>query len=896
MITDRSNEADGWLTGEFRGVKGVFPATHVEPVKAKYVPPPPVASRQAPPVPTSQSAPAPAPVQQKTMMPPLPPAMNVIATPMVPMHEIKARQGAPPPPSSATVSTSSSSVGVATEVAPRSVVPAPVVQAKPADPVGAGSVTRKRQSLFCLYAHYSALLSGSFYAITGLILLVWGLWGFSPSFIKDNPVVYTPLDVGVGFWALGTGFAIVLYEVRYGESRAGLNHIPFRGILYTLATIPGFFALPTGIGGGTLLISALANFISTAKGEFYRPPLPPAPKKKSKESDDLYEKAGFCGQILILLGGTNPDRQLSRIIFFAIYLIGSLYAGISHSIKAIRAVNDAIEFNRQNHLNPQIPVIPDMEYHTYWIGGAKFFGNLLNFNYTIILIPVSHSLMRWMVDKSRGRNFFSTLLRGILWIFPVDDALRIHKLCGYAGFIAAIGHMVCHLINYVQKAEFVWTTFGIGIWITGIILTLCIFALYPATRPDLKRGHFEIFWATHMLYLVLFVTTFIHGKGLLGPNYWKWLIIPGSIYIFERIWREIVIRKPVSVISATFMSNSVLSLVVAKDGPLKDYSEGQYAYISCPTLSGFQWHPFTISSAPQEDFVSFHIRVQDKGSWTYKLRDFFRVLGAGSNRACLKLAHIEEGKTIPGLVEGPNGTPLIRIHGPYSAPTQHFSEYNDVMVCASGIGVTPLASALKSIVHFRWRFAVDRAFPDVARFIWVAAHREIPSFRWLVRTIKEAEDALADLRQKGRSVEMATRKLKIQIFITSYSKAETEKFLRQNQDEVGVEDAGLWGLSYGTDDPNAQPKAKCSYSEMDLYTALMSPTEGTREMGNVQITLGRPKWDEIFSEVHSTTREKSVGVTFCGNPLIGKDIKHHCLKYTIQDGGRTKYHLHKEVF
>jgi predicted ferric reductase len=39
------------------------------------------------------------------------------------------------------------------------------------------------------------------------------------------------------------------------------------------------------------------------------------------------------------------------------------------------------------------------------------------------------------------------------------------------------------------------------------------------------------------------------------------------------------------------------------------YKPGQYLYLNCPALSFYEWHPFTISSAPHEDFVSCHIRV-----------------------------------------------------------------------------------------------------------------------------------------------------------------------------------------------------------------------------------------------------------------------------------------------
>ena len=40
------------------------------------------------------------------------------------------------------------------------------------------------------------------------------------------------------------------------------------------------------------------------------------------------------------------------------------------------------------------------------------------------------------------------------------------------------------------------------------------------------------------------------------------------------------------------------------------YKPGQYLFLNCPHLSFYEWHPFTISSAPHEEFVSCHIRVR----------------------------------------------------------------------------------------------------------------------------------------------------------------------------------------------------------------------------------------------------------------------------------------------
>lgn len=41
---------------------------------------------------------------------------------------------------------------------------------------------------------------------------------------------------------------------------------------------------------------------------------------------------------------------------------------------------------------------------------------------------------------------------------------------------------------------------------------------------------------------------------------------------------------------------------------------GQYIFVKCPEVSVLEWHPFTLTSAPEEDYFSIHIRVV--GDWT----------------------------------------------------------------------------------------------------------------------------------------------------------------------------------------------------------------------------------------------------------------------------------------
>jgi NADPH oxidase len=48
---------------------------------------------------------------------------------------------------------------------------------------------------------------------------------------------------------------------------------------------------------------------------------------------------------------------------------------------------------------------------------------------------------------------------------------------------------------------------------------------------------------------------------------------------------------------------------------------GQYIFVNCPSISLLEWHPFTLTSAPEEDFFSIHVRVA--GDWTENLIKVF---------------------------------------------------------------------------------------------------------------------------------------------------------------------------------------------------------------------------------------------------------------------------------
>jgi hypothetical protein len=70
-------------------------------------------------------------------------------------------------------------------------------------------------------------------------------------------------------------------------------------------------------------------------------------------------------------------------------------------------------------------------------------------------------------------------------------------------------------------------------------------------------------------------------------------------------------------------------------------------------------------------------------------------------------------------------------------------------------------------------------------------------------------------------------------------------------------------------------------------------------MQDIWIWDGRPVWDQIFSTNKEERRYRDIGVCFCGTPIVGKQLKSMCKKYSNLNpalGKEVVFHLHKENF
>ncbi|XP_055700750.1 NADPH oxidase 5 [Phlebotomus papatasi] len=260
---------------------------------------------------------------------------------------------------------------------------------------------------------------------------------------------------------------------------------------------------------------------------------------------------------------------------------------------------------------------------------ARACGQCLNFNCAWVLVL----MLRHTITFLRTRGFGA--------LIPLDHHIYLHKLTGVliAGF--SLVHTIMHLFNFTllvvndpvvnhgnySSATWIFTSkpglFGLIPGYanpTGIALVFILAVMFICSQPFVRRGgSFEIFYWTHLLYLPFWFLVLIHG-----PNFWKWFILPGLIYTFERALRLIWMRsqRGKTYISSGLLLPSKVTHLVIKRPPHFYFRPGDYVFVNIPAIAKYEWHPFTLSSAPeQEDYMWLHIRAV--GEWTNRLYSYF---------------------------------------------------------------------------------------------------------------------------------------------------------------------------------------------------------------------------------------------------------------------------------
>lgn len=340
-------------------------------------------------------------------------------------------------------------------------------------------------------------------------------------------------------------------------------------------------------------------------------------------------------------------------------------------------------------------------------------------------------------------------------------------------------------------------------------------------------NNFNSFWYSHQLFTVFYLVLVLHPMpqnpleevGAL-TDAWVWILIPALLYIADRIHRGLRWARKTPLIEASALPGKVLTLKTEKPKDF-EYKAGQYVMINCSKVSRFEWHPFTLTSAPQDPFLSVHIRAV--GDWTTAMHDTLKDCNAARDPRSDEEA------------QNPLCPKTVKIAGPYGAPSQEYQNYRVVVCVGAGIGVTPFASILSNVLH-SIRSSENRKTQKVY-FHWVVRSRSEAS--WFTSLLDEV--AMDDIREV----------LDLTIHITSMKSACDLRLMLLRLAEF--ENTHSAGLSHA------------------VSTSI--------------VRFGRPDWNQVLSNHKQQHPDESrIGVFYCGPNALKRALKTQCEKLNEPGG------------
>ena len=440
----------------------------------------------------------------------------------------------------------------------------------------------------------------------------------------------------------------------------------------------------------------------------------------------------------------------------------------------------------------------------------------INFCSALVLLPMCKivgtrlaSFVRWRVFNDHG-----TLVHSVLGVTLI-----------FWGVVHSAGH-VCNLIYVSSLPAFYFSTaFLSPAWITGLIMIWALFTILLFSLPFIRNNNFELFKYSHCLFVVYYGCLVIHGafcfipldsrRRCSFPTSFIWVTVPLLWYLGEKMYREINGWRKIKVSKIILHPSHVIEFQF-QGQHLMPFRPGQYVYIKVPSISCFQWHPYTITSAPEDRFLSVHIRVC--GDWTRRLH---LNLGLAGNAQPHEIAAM---------------LPRICIDSSYGSSFASISSFSVLILIGAGIGQTPFASILRSIIHTAKR----NSSVTYRKVYFIGICRHTTAFEWFHEILSEIEELDLD------------NLINITLYLT------------------GSIDPSQLGTIMYNDNPGVS----------DAITGLRSPTQ-----------FGRPNFQLLFRDIarahppenlksappivgccSSKKQQEKIGTFYCGPPSLGDHL------------------------
>lgn len=212
--------------------------------------------------------------------------------------------------------------------------------------------------------------------------------------------------------------------------------------------------------------------------------------------------------------------------------------------------------------------------------------------------------------------------------------------------------------------------YGLSAWFVLIWIVISSFA-------PIRNLRYEIFVVQHVISFIALITLIL----LHVPAYAKvYVWIPVGIYAFDRTVRTVrlvyrnlaIFHRKKGVLSCKAHLTALpghATKITIENPPIKTWKPGQHVFLSIPSISPLQSHPFTIASSP----------LSSSGELSFIVRAHAGFSRRVYNRATSLLptsSSPAQEKTFTAILDGPYGRP------------PNFLQYDTLILIAGSTGAT----------------------------------------------------------------------------------------------------------------------------------------------------------------------------------------------------------------